>query len=293
MATVFMKWLETTPGDYDRGIELLTLGCLTSLKEHIAEELVHPGDRVLEIGCGTGTLALMMAQRGASVTGIDASPLMLAEARRKIAEADLSDAIQFHEMDVSELSDHFAPQSFDVIVSTLAFSEFPPEAQRYALDEAHQLLRPDGRLLIADEVVPQGPLARFLFYAVRLPLVVLTWLLTRTTTNALRGFSTTLSQAGFASKILKSHLAGSLQLAAKQLRQRQPSPGYVTRLQSKRFCSTCIVCLTASFHLIPKSLQDSTAWGAPIARAQSSSRATTNSPCADWRARSTARWIAG
>ena len=93
MATVFMKWLETTPGDYDRGIQLLTLGRLTPLKARIAADHVQPGDRVLEIGCGTGTLALMMAQRGATVVGIDASPLMLAEARRKADQAGLPDAI--------------------------------------------------------------------------------------------------------------------------------------------------------------------------------------------------------
>ncbi|MFQ5434463.1 MAG: class I SAM-dependent methyltransferase, partial [Anaerolineae bacterium] len=61
MATVFMKWLETNPGDYDRGIQLLTLGRLTPLKERMARAYVQPGMRVLEIGCGTGTLTQMMA----------------------------------------------------------------------------------------------------------------------------------------------------------------------------------------------------------------------------------------
>ncbi len=212
MATVFMKWLETTPSDYDRGIELLTLGRLTPLKERIATDYVRSGDRVLEIGCGTGTLALMMARRGATVVGVDASPLMLAEARRKADKAGLIEAIQFHQMDVSELVDRFSPASFDVIVSTLTFSEFPPEVQRYALAEAHQLLRPGGRLLIADEVVPDGRGARLLFYLVRLPLAAITWLLTRTTTNALSHFSAALAEAGFASCVAASHLGGSLQL---------------------------------------------------------------------------------
>ena len=99
MATVFMKWLETTPADYDRGIKLLTLGRLKPLKERIATDCVQPDDRVLELGCGTGTLAVMLAQRGAIVVGVDVSPLMLAEARRKADEADLSDAIEFHQMD--------------------------------------------------------------------------------------------------------------------------------------------------------------------------------------------------
>jgi len=80
MATVFMKWLETSPKDYDRGIQLLTLGRIQHIKERIATQYVHEEMRVLEIGCGTGTLTRMMAQQGAMVTGIDASPRMLAEA---------------------------------------------------------------------------------------------------------------------------------------------------------------------------------------------------------------------
>jgi hypothetical protein len=51
MATVFMKWLETKPGDYDRGIQLLTLGRLQPLKERIAADYLgqRPGARVLEL----------------------------------------------------------------------------------------------------------------------------------------------------------------------------------------------------------------------------------------------------
>lgn len=72
MAVVFMKWLETSPDKYDRGIQLLTLGRLTPLKKRIASQYIQPGNHVLEIGCGTGTLSLLMAERGAQVTAIDA-----------------------------------------------------------------------------------------------------------------------------------------------------------------------------------------------------------------------------
>ncbi len=54
MAVVFMKWLETSPNKYDRGIQLLTLGHLTPLKQRIASQYIQPDNRVLEIGCGTG-----------------------------------------------------------------------------------------------------------------------------------------------------------------------------------------------------------------------------------------------
>ena len=71
MATVFMKWLETSPKDYDRGIQLLTLGRIQHIKEKITNDYVRTGTRVLEIGCGTGTLTLMMAKRGAIVTKVN------------------------------------------------------------------------------------------------------------------------------------------------------------------------------------------------------------------------------
>jgi ubiquinone/menaquinone biosynthesis C-methylase UbiE len=214
MATVFMKWLETSPADYDRGIQLLTLGRLQSLKERIAADCVQPGQCVLEIGCGTGTLSLLMAERGARVTAIDASLGMLAEAKRKAAESGLTEMIEFQHLDVTELTDHFEPDSFDLIVSTLAFSEFPPEVQRYALREASQLLKPTGQLLIADEMVPAGFWPRFVFWAVRLPLVILTWLLTRTTTTPLHRFSQTLTETGFSPVVVESQLGGSLQLVS-------------------------------------------------------------------------------
>jgi ubiquinone/menaquinone biosynthesis C-methylase UbiE len=212
MAVVFMKWLETTPDQYDRGIELLTLGRLMPLKRQIAVQYSQPGSHILEIGCGTGTLSLLMAEKGAQVTAIDMSPGMLSEARTKAEEAGLTNAITFHQLDVTELGDHLEPHSFDVIVSTLAFSEFPPEVLQYALKQVTRLLKPDGQLLVADEIIPESTWARFVFHVVRLPLVIATWLLTRATTSPLQQFSQTLTRAGFASSVVESHLGGSLQL---------------------------------------------------------------------------------
>lgn len=207
-----MKWLERSPTDYDRGIRLLTLGRIDAVKCEIAAKHVQPGQRVLEIGCGTGTLAVMMAQRGAEVVGIDVSPTMLAEAEKKVAAAGLEDRITLRHMDASEIERHFALHSFDVIVSTLVFSELSRMEQQYVLRAARRLLRPGGRLLLADEVVPEGFWARLAFHTVRLPLVLLTWLLTRTTTTALRHLDTLLREAGFQGYTVAAHLGGSLRL---------------------------------------------------------------------------------
>ena len=212
MATVFMKWLETSPKDYDRGIRLLTLGQIRRIEETIVDGFVRDGARVLEIGCGTGTLTRMMAQRGAKVTAIDASPRMLAEAEKKVKGADLEERVSLKFMDATLIGDRFPAASFDLIVSTLAFSELPPDERRLVLEACRELLTPDGRLLIADEVVPTGFVARLLFYLIRLPLVLLTWLLTRTTTGTLRGFDAVLAQAGFRPRVVASYLGGSLVL---------------------------------------------------------------------------------
>jgi ubiquinone/menaquinone biosynthesis C-methylase UbiE len=211
MTTVFMKFLETKPEDYDRGIRLLTLGRIDDVKDRIAD-FVQPGDRVLEIGCGTGTLALRCARRGAEVVGIDASSAMLAEAKRNVAAAGLSDRIELHQMDATLIEDHFEPTSFDLIVSTLVFSEMDERVQAYVLEGCTRLLKQQGRLLLADEVVPEGLLARLLFYLVRLPLVLLTWLITRTSTAALHGFPQRLALVGFQGRAVGSWLGGSLQL---------------------------------------------------------------------------------
>jgi ubiquinone/menaquinone biosynthesis C-methylase UbiE len=212
MATVFMKWLETSPKDYDRGIRLLTLGRIQQIKEKIAIEYIQDGTRVLELGCGTGTLTRMMAEHGAIVTGIDASPSMLAEAERKVKDAHLDDRISLKYMDAALIGDRFPPASFDLIVSTLVFSELPLEVQRFVLQACQNLLAPQGCLLIADEVIPSTQVRRWFFYLVRLPLVLLTWLITRTTTHALRSFDSMLAQAGFHSAVAASYLGDSLVL---------------------------------------------------------------------------------
>jgi 2-polyprenyl-3-methyl-5-hydroxy-6-metoxy-1,4-benzoquinol methylase len=212
MATVFMKWLETSPRDYDWGIQLLTLGRIQRIRERIVNSYVNEGGRVLEIGCGTGTLTAMMARRGATVTAIDASPRMLAEAEKKVRAAGLDERVSLKYMDAALIGERFPPAAFDLIISTLVFSELAPDEQRFVLKAGHDLLAPGGRLLIADEVVPSGFLRRMLFHIVRAPLALLTWLLTRTTTNSLQEFEALLTTTGFRVHQPVSYLAKSLTL---------------------------------------------------------------------------------
>jgi SAM-dependent methyltransferase len=168
--------------------------------------------RVLEIGCGTSTLTMLMAERGASVTGVDASPAMLGEAQKKILAGKFAGQATLKHMAAAIIGDCFAPASFDLIVSTLVFSELSIDEQRYVLVACSKLLAPGGRLLIADEVIPTGSLARLIYYLVRLPLALFTWLITRTTTRALREFESLLAQSGFLPGIGASYLGNNLVL---------------------------------------------------------------------------------
>ncbi|MCK5052708.1 MAG: class I SAM-dependent methyltransferase, partial [Anaerolineales bacterium] len=188
MATVFMRWLERRPADYDRGIRLLTLGRLEAMHQLIVEELIHEGTRVLEIGCGTGALTVAMAKAGSKVSAIDISSGMLAEAAKRIKKEDVEEHVDLRRMDAVMIDELFDPQSFDLIVSSLALSEMTERGRRFILKAARKLLAPAGKLAVLDEVRPASGASRLLFTIVRAPLQLLTWLLTRTTTHPLVDF---------------------------------------------------------------------------------------------------------
>jgi ubiquinone/menaquinone biosynthesis C-methylase UbiE len=257
MATVFMKWLETSPKNYDRGIQILTLGRSQLLKEKIVREYVHTGMRVLEIGCGTGKLTGMMAEQGANVTAIDASPPMLGEAQKMISTRGFEERVTLKYMDATLIGDRFPQASFDLIVSTLVFSELSPAEQDFVLEACARLLAPGGRLLIADEVIPSPFFSRVMYYLIHLPLALLTWLLTRTTTKALHQFDSVLAQNGFRASTGASYLGNSLVLytaipAAEPHPETELPPTVVGRLQHRlTFRSQLIDLWTLFFRIIP------------------------------------------
>jgi ubiquinone/menaquinone biosynthesis C-methylase UbiE len=194
---VYMRILESAPYRYDAGIRLLSLGRIAALYEEVAELVVH-GRRarhVLEIGCGTGNLTRALLARGATVTAIDTNPEMLAIASAKLGPA--GGRLEFREMTAVEIADRFPPGSFDAVAASLVFSEMSEDEQAYVLAAARRVLRPGGRLAIADEVWASTLLGRAAQALVRWPIAALTYVLTQTSTAAVRDLAGRVRAAGF------------------------------------------------------------------------------------------------
>jgi ubiquinone/menaquinone biosynthesis C-methylase UbiE len=202
-----MRLLESASRRYDFGVRLLSLGRIESVYHRVVE-LTHGAD-VLDLGCGTGNVALRLARLGLRVTGVDLSPEMLDVARRKTPPGS---SLHWVETSAVELIDHFQAESFDTIVSVLLFSELSEAEQHLVLRQCCRLLRPGGRLIVADEVRAPTLMRRTLHNLVRLPLAVITYVLTQASTSPVGDLESKLAEAGFAVARKESNWLGDFVL---------------------------------------------------------------------------------
>lgn len=141
---------------YDWVVVAFTFGRETRLRERTLDVAgVAAGESVLDIGCGTGTLAIAASRRvGRSgvVSGIDASPEMIDRAREKSGRA--GEPVRFEVAPAQELP--FADGTFDVVLCSLAVHHFPRAARAGAFVEMQRVLRPNGRVLIVEFGRQQG-----------------------------------------------------------------------------------------------------------------------------------------
>lgn len=110
----------------------------------LAEHLPAAPADVVDLGCGTGTLSVLLAQEGHRVRGLDFAPEMVAVARNKAAAAELD--IETVQGDAA--NPPYAPGSADVVLSRHVLWALPDPAE--ALRRWCDLLRPEGRLLLAE-----------------------------------------------------------------------------------------------------------------------------------------------
>jgi ubiquinone/menaquinone biosynthesis C-methylase UbiE len=147
--------LHGTARFYDLMAWVVMLGRERAFREKLIDlARLKNGESVLDVGCGTGTLAIA-AKQGVGSTGkaygIDASPEMIARADRKAKKAGIE--VVFKNGVVEALP--FPDAQFDVVFSTLMLHHLPREAREKCAREMRRVLKPGGRVLAVDFSSPQ------------------------------------------------------------------------------------------------------------------------------------------
>ena len=115
---------------------------------------VRDGEVLLDVGCGTGSLAILAARRvgpRGSVVGVDPSPEMVARATGKGRRAGVDATFRAGIAQALPFED----ARFDVVTCTLVLHQLPPDALHAAFAEFRRVLKPEGRLLLVDIGGPQ------------------------------------------------------------------------------------------------------------------------------------------
>ncbi len=143
-------------GRYDLFTSLLGMG-VNARNSRMVVELagIKPGDKVLDVACGSGNLT-QTAQKytgpDGKATGIDASPEMIEVAKKKAERLGSGASFQ---LGLAEKLD-FPDGTFDVVISRLAIHHLPDDLKQRAFAEILRVLKPGGRVLIADFVQPSN-----------------------------------------------------------------------------------------------------------------------------------------
>lgn len=132
-----------------------------TLKQQLIQQAnVSAGHRVLDLGCGTGTLTVLakQTQPEAEIIGVDADPDVLALARKKIARAGVRVTVE--QGSATQLP--YPDQTFDRVISSLVVHHLNSEAKRQAFMEVERVLRPGGEFHILDFGWPRSRYAHFI-----------------------------------------------------------------------------------------------------------------------------------
>jgi demethylmenaquinone methyltransferase/2-methoxy-6-polyprenyl-1,4-benzoquinol methylase len=151
---------------YDVINDLQSLGLHRRWKRTLVNlAAVQPGDRALDVCCGTGDVAFALRQRGAEVTALDFSPAMLAVAQQRAKNSRPTQItppppVQFLRGDALHLP--FLGESFDIV--TVAYGLRNLADWERGLEEMWRVARPGARLLVLDFGKPGNPFWRWLYF---------------------------------------------------------------------------------------------------------------------------------
>lgn len=131
----------------------------------IEQAQIRSGQRILDVGCGTGTLTVMIKQAhpNSEVSGLDGDPQILEIARYKAAQADTS--ITFDVGMAYQLP--YPNGSFDRVLSSMVFHHLTTQDKEKSLAEIYRVLKPDGELHLVDFGVPHSFYAKIISSLIR------------------------------------------------------------------------------------------------------------------------------
>ncbi|MCK3682612.1 class I SAM-dependent methyltransferase [Maribellus sp. YY47] len=121
---------------------------LQQLRKRVSQH-INPGDRVIDVACGTGAQLFELARLTASVTGVDLSDSMVRFAQKEANKRKLTDA-RFYDEDARDLS-RFYGDKFDVAILSLALHQFDPDLRHPVLLEIQKVA---NKIVVLDYAVP-------------------------------------------------------------------------------------------------------------------------------------------
>ncbi|MFW9941252.1 MAG: corrinoid protein-associated methyltransferase CpaM, partial [Candidatus Thorarchaeota archaeon] len=181
-------------------------------QQFIVDNYLNDGENLLDIGMGTGTFAILAANKGLNVTGIDFSEKMLIVAKKNIKEKKLSEQINIKRTPIINLDKEFKNNTFDKVTAMLLFSELYEKEQDFTLDQVYRILKDAGEFILVDEVKPKVFWKKVLFFIIRVPLVIITFLKSQLTTKSLKNFEERLKKHRFEIIDEKYYLLDTLKL---------------------------------------------------------------------------------
>ncbi|MFX0120392.1 MAG: methyltransferase domain-containing protein [Candidatus Hodarchaeota archaeon] len=212
-----MKILEKEPDKYDEEFHKLFPES-SSIYEIIRKKVGKVG-RILEIGCGTGQLAIQLAEQDLDVVAVDISVEMINHARKSAEKEQVSiNFIQgsFIDFQIFDNLKNLGP--FDFIVSTFVLSEFSPLQQELFIKQTSQLLKTTGSLLIAAETIPTSLFKRFVYSMKQAINSQIMLLRSSATTTPIRNFEVLLSDY-YSCELLYKGLKKSVQFYQCRLKE--------------------------------------------------------------------------
>ncbi|HEX3044023.1 MAG TPA: class I SAM-dependent methyltransferase [Bacillota bacterium] len=152
--------MERMVSSYDSYMKKITLGRENAMREmtvNLAQ--VKPGDQVLEVGCGTGTLTLAAKRQAGpagKVFGIDIIPGMIDLSRRKATQAGLD--VTFQLGSIEDIP--FSANQFDVVICSFMIFHMSEMVRNKGIAEIYRVLKPQGKLMALDLALPTNPVSR-------------------------------------------------------------------------------------------------------------------------------------